>query len=85
MQDDYAGAEIVTAAVVPLIAQQLKGLRELTLRVPGVNDSSLDLLEGLTQLTYLKTVLSNDENCKRLRRVLRCKVIGVELDEAHRA
>jgi hypothetical protein len=76
MADGNAGLYIVTAAVVPVIAQQLKGLRKLSLQVPGVFDNSVDLLEGLTQLTYLQASLS-DESCKHLSKVLRCKVEGV--------
>jgi hypothetical protein len=78
MWDCSAGAWMETAAVVPVIAQQLKGLRELSLQVPGVNDSSVDLLEGLRQLTYLGALLSN-EICRHLSRVLRCKVEKLEI------
>jgi hypothetical protein len=46
-------ARVMTDAIVPVIKYQLKGLRELSLSVPGVTDASVGLLKGLTQLTRL--------------------------------
>ena len=59
-------------AVLPALAQ-LKGLRDLKLELPGVNESSLPLLEGLTQLTQLEVGLCQ-QSLEHLARVLRCKV-----------
>ena len=65
---------LMSDAVLPAIAQ-LKGLRDLTLGLRGVNENSLPLLEGLTQLTRLGVGLCQ-QSLEHLGRVLRCKVCG---------
>jgi hypothetical protein len=66
---------IVTDAIVPVIKYQLKGLRDLELHLPGVNEGSVGLLEGLTQLTKLKVGGLSEHSVERLRQVLvGCKV-----------
>jgi hypothetical protein len=68
--------KIATDAIVPVIKYQLKGLRYLFLEVPGVTEASVDLLEGLTQLTMLRVAVS-EHSVDRLRQVLvGCKVKG---------
>jgi hypothetical protein len=62
--------EQMSDAVVPVL-EQLKGLRELSLT--GIGKNSVELLEGLTQLTRLG-VMFYQERRQRLGRVLRCKV-----------
>ena len=48
-----AECEELSDAVVPVIAHQLKGLRELTLSLESVDDESIPLLVELTQLSML--------------------------------
>jgi hypothetical protein len=59
-----------TDAIVPVIKYQLKGLRELSLSVPGVTDASVGLLEGLTQLTKLGVDRLTESSLDWLRQVL---------------
>jgi Leucine-rich repeat (LRR) protein len=59
-------------AVIPAL-EQLKGLRQLSLSVPGVGENSVVLLEGLTQLTGLGVMLSQERR-QQLGRVLGCRV-----------
>jgi hypothetical protein len=69
--------KVATDAIVPAIKYQLKGLRKLSLKVPGVTEASVDLLEELTQLTRLKVVGLSGQSVDRLRQVLvGCKING---------
>ena len=63
----------LTDAIIPLMKYQLKGLRKLTLCLPGVSDDSVGLLEGLTQLTELRMTLKK-ESRQHLRRVLGARI-----------
>jgi Leucine-rich repeat (LRR) protein len=60
-------------AVVPVL-EQLQGLRKLSLQSPEVGENSMELLEGLTQLTSLRVELSHKRR-QHLKRVLGCKVL----------
>ena len=80
-QGEKAG--ITTDAVIPVIAQQLKGLRELSLRIPALElgnvsfSYAFDLLKGLTQLTYLQ-IPSHVFHRRQLGRTLHCHVAGFD-------
>jgi hypothetical protein len=66
----------VTDAVVPLVAQQLKKLRDLSLLLPeAITGDSMPLLTRLTQLTRLKLPPQADLNMRQLGQVLRCNVV----------
>ena len=67
---------LMSDSVVPAL-EHLKSLRKLSLYLPGVNESSLMLLEGLTQLSKLKVLSLSPESRMHLGRVLRCQVCNV--------
>ena len=62
--------EGLTDAVVPVVAHQLKGLRELTLSLESVNDESIPLLVELTQLSTLNVLGSGVTLGSRVRAAL---------------
>ena len=64
--------QVMSDAVLPVI-EQLKSLRSLSLALPGVTQDSLELIEGLTQLTRLGVVLDPQDQCGLAHR-LRCRV-----------
>jgi hypothetical protein len=56
--------------IVLVIESNLKGLRELYLDLPGVQDANVGLLEGLTQLSQLYVKGLSGHIVDRLRQVL---------------
>jgi Leucine-rich repeat (LRR) protein len=77
---DWPGRHVLMSDVIlPIIESQLKSLRYLDLRSPGVSDASVELLEGLTQLTELNVYRLSGHNVDRLRQVLPgCRVTSTE-------
>ena len=67
-----ATGKVMSDAVLPAI-EQLKSLRSLSLGLPGFTDGTLELLEGLTQLTRLGLPGIVPDRCGLARR-LRCRV-----------
>jgi Leucine-rich repeat (LRR) protein len=70
---------IETDAILPVIKSHLQGLRDLDMDLPGISDASVELLEGLTQLTKLTSRLSG-HSVDWLRQVLvGCQVTSTGL------
>jgi hypothetical protein len=73
---DLAECDELTDAVLPLVAQQLSNLRDLSLLLPNaITGDSMPLLTRLTQLTKLLLPRQCGLDTKKLGQVLRCNVV----------